>query len=577
MIHKNLIQIINKYIDKNLDPKIKNKIINKLKSPEFSQSLLNKKASLNSKEIKPGDIFFAYPGENSDGRDYIKHALNNGAKLIIYESLNLNSKPNLNSDLILNNNINYIAIPIPNLKNKISLFAKNLYPLNNNTNITAITGTNGKSSTCHYLAQIYNNNKITNIDKTINIITIGTLGYFLYNNNKKKLTNSSHTTPDQLNLWRNIYDFQINYSQINNNLNINTKTNIILEASSHALDNSQKRLEHLPIDTAIFTNFSQDHLDYHKNIDNYFTAKLNLFSKFDTLKYAVIHLDPLLTESQQKLLINTLNTKNIKYYNYAINNISKKNTKQNTKPNINFYFKKIIYNHNGFETILNTPWGEINTDINLYGEFNLANMLGAYITYILQNKVNNIVSAKNSAKILPSITALNGRMMKIKDINHNKIFIDYAHTPDAIKQALKALKSHFPGYNLIILFGCGGDRDRSKRNLMTKAALSYANNLILTNDNPRSESTEQIFNDMIADISLCDEKHIKIIPDREQAILYTLKKHFINKDNRNILLLAGKGHETNITIKNKIIQCDEKEIVSRFFNSQEKHTCYNNN
>lgn len=275
MIHKNLIKIINKYIDKNLDSTIKNRIINKLKSPEFSQYLLNKKASLNSKEIKPGDIFFAYPGEKLDGRDYIKHAFDNGAKLIIYESLNLSAKHNLNSDLILNNFKNHIAIPIQNLKSKISLLAKNFYPINNNINITAITGTNGKSSTCHYLAQIYN--KITNI----NIITIGTLGYYLYNNNIKKIINSSHTTPDQLNLWRNIYDFQIN-----------NNSNIILEASSHALDDSQKRLEHLPIDTAIFTNFSQDHLDYHKNIDNYFAAKLNLFAKFDTLKYAVIHLDP---------------------------------------------------------------------------------------------------------------------------------------------------------------------------------------------------------------------------------------------------------------------------------------------
>ena len=548
-----LLEIFNKLIDHKLDENIKKTLIKKTDN----LNLINNKASLNSKEIKSGDIFFAYPGQLVDGRDYITQALNNGAKYIIYESSDL-TKNQINSNI---NHI-YISIPIPNLKDKLALFAKILYPINSNkiSNITAITGTNGKSSTAHYLALL--DNLINNINNNNNInASIGTLGCYIYNtNNNYKLTNTYHTTPDQLSLWRNIN----NICKIKAN-----KINLVLEASSHALD--QNRLEFIPINTAIFTNFSQDHLDYHKTIDNYFKSKLNLFIKYPELKYAVIHLDPLLTNQQLNLLLNQVsNNKNIKFYTYSISIQNNKNNINNIN-NINnpdFYYSEIKYTNHGFMARLKTPWGEVDlNNINLYGEFNLANILASYITKILHNNIDNIKDAKKISGYLSKITPLNGRMMPVNFNNKsNKIFIDYAHTPDAIKQALTALKQHFPDANIIILFGCGGDRDRSKRHIMVKSALNIANNLILTNDNPRNENPNQIFNDMLLDINLKNSNKIKIIQDREQAIIYALNKYIINNNKTpKILLLAGKGHETSIKIKNKLIICNEQEIINNFF------------
>ena len=533
---------------------------------EDISEIKNSNFHLDSRKVQKDDIFFAYPGETQDGRDFIDQAIKNGARIIFYEDYlppirdphHNGERDNSSLKRIKEITTTYyqppslyekrsdaaishpILIPIKNLKNKIPDLAKNLtkkkHPTlfqNQNTidiQITAVTGTNGKSSICHYISQL------TSTLSNKNTGNIGTLGCYVYshkniNINIEKIKLATHTTPDPLTLWEQIAQLKLKHEI----------SNLAIEASSHAL--TQNRLKHLPVDTAIFSNLSQDHLDYHKTMDKYFAAKLKLFTENKNLKLAVIYLDPNLSKYQLDKLINYLINNKIKYITYSLN----QEPLYNYKPD--FYYSDILPNKNGFKVKLHTPGNIIDLTIPLYGRFNLANILAALISSIYYLDLNPII-LKNS---LEKITHLTGRMMPLAN---KQVFIDYAHTPDAIKKALLALKDHFKDKKITIVFGCGGNRDKAKRPLMTKAALKYADNLILTNDNPRDEDPKDIFYDMTKSFDK-DKFKIKIIPDRESAITFALK----NKKPNEIILLAGKGHETSIKIKDKIINCNESDIV----------------
>ncbi len=528
----------------------------------------NSNFHLDSRKVQKDDVFFAYPGETQDGRDFIDQAIKNGARIIFYEDCSSASEP------MASVAISYpILIPIRNLKNKIPDLAKQLtkkkYPAlfqnqnNIDIQITAVTGTNGKSSICHYISQL------TSAISNKNTGNIGTLGCFVYspkdiNKNIKKLKSATHTTPDPFTLWEQIAQLKLKHEI----------SNLAIEASSHAL--TQNRLKNLPIDTAIFSNLTQDHLDYHKTMDNYFAAKLKLFTENKNLKLAIIYLDSNLSKLQLDKLINYLKNNKIKYITYALNSAPL----YNYSPD--FYYSDILPNKNGFKVKLHTPDNIIDINIPLYGRFNLANILAALISIGKPSTDNErdciksllattapgkliwFFDASNNLNInhdilkksIEKIRPLAGRMIPLKN---KQVFIDYAHTPDAIEKALLALKAHFKDKKITIVFGCGGNRDKAKRPLMTQAALKYADNLILTNDNPRDEDPNNIFYDMTKLFDR-DKFKIKIIPDRESAITFALK----NKKNNEIILLAGKGHETSIKIKDKVISCDESEIVESF-------------
>jgi UDP-N-acetylmuramyl-tripeptide synthetase len=515
----------------------------------------NSNFHLDSRKVQKDDIFFAYPGETQDGRNFIDQAIKNGARIIFYEDCSSANEPMASvaipDAVVANEPMASVAIshprliPIRNLKNKIPDLAKQLtkkkYPAlfqnqnNIDIQITAVTGTNGKSSICHYISQL------TSAISNKNTGNIGTLGCFVYspkdiNKNIKKLKSATHTTPDPFTLWEQISQLKLKHEI----------SNLAIEASSHAL--IQNRLKNLPIDTAIFSNLSQDHLDYHKTMDNYFDAKLKLFTENKNLKLAIIYLDSNLSKPKLNKLINYLINNKIKYITYALS----------SKPLYNyspdFYYSDLLPNKDGFKVKLNTPDNIIDLNIPLYGRFNLANILAALISSIYYLDLNPIILKKIIEKIKP----LAGRMMPLKN---KQVFIDYAHTPDAIEKALLAIKEHFKDKKITIVFGCGGNRDKKKRPLMTQAALKYADNLILTNDNPRDEDPNDIFYDMTKLFNRdINKSKIKIIPDRESAITFALK----NKKNNEIILLAGKGHETSIKIKDKVISCDESEIVESF-------------
>ena len=356
-------------------------------------------------------------------------------------------------------------------------------------NSLAVTGTNGKTSVIWYISQILFYNKIDSK-------TYGTLGYF---NNLKKKENSRLTTPE--------YDvlYQTAFSKKKN------KINYLFEVSSHALD--QNRLKNFPINIAAITNISHDHLDYHKNLKNYRNAKIKLFTKF--LKkdgYAVIN-DKIKESKNIKLKI-----RNNRIVSYG---------KKNSDIFIYYERKKLKLKY------FNINYTLILLDLS---EIELENLSCAIACcYCLNISVNNII------KIIKKITSPPGRLQGIYQKNKNiTVYIDYAHTPDALKKVLinQIKKKQKPN----ILFGCGGDRDKEKRRLMGEIADKFSNKVYITDDNPRNENPKKIRN-MI--INFC-KKAIEI-GDRKKAIIKAIN----DLKNNEILIIAGKGHEKFQIINNK--------------------------
>ena len=345
----------------------------------------------------------------------------------------------------------------------------------------------------------------------ISCASIGTLGFF-YN---KKFKKSNLTTPDNLKI--------LNFLKFIKQHNIN---NAILEASSHGL--VQGRLENLKFKNAIFTNFSQDHLDYHKSMKSYLKAKLILFKKYLTKNSNII-----CDDNVAKLL--------------RKNKISNKNFNLLLQSKKKLPFKLISHNAKSFKTTLKINFNNnIHVvNVNLIGDIQIKNLYQSMIA-AFQNGLKFNLILKSLAKIKP----INGRLNIFK--NYTKIVcLDYAHTPDGLEKAIMTLKSHFKK-NINIVFGCGGDRDSQKRKKMGKIAAKYCKNIILTDDNPRNENPNKI----IGQIYNGSKKGI-LIRNRKMAI-----KKGINLTKPNeILLVAGKGHENYQIIKNKkIFFSDAKEI-----------------
>lgn len=420
-----------------------------------------------SRQVKPGDLFVAVPGINTDGRDYIPDAISKGAAAVLAEAPYVGP-----------------AIIVPNLRQKLPELAAFFYNYPaKNLKLIGITGTNGKTSCSHYTAQI-----LTAAHQPCGVM--GTLGNgMLPNLNPTNLTTSGCCT-----LQRQLAEFSA--------LNVSLVT---IEVSSHALD--QQRLRGLNFDTAVFTNLSQDHLDYHKSMQEYFSAKTRLFTEYN-IKHSVINLDDQVAPELIKLI-----NKSVPVFTYSLSN-----------PQADIYLK---------QDILITPWGSGSLRTQLLGDFNLSNLLACIACCALQGlKLESILA------IIPTLTAVAGRMQKVNttDSTAPLVVIDFAHTPDAIVKSLQALKGYKPN-KLYCVFGCGGDRDRSKRPLMLRAALDNCDQVIITQDNPRNEDPQQIVADMLHGIEHTD--NIKILLDRAAAIQNTIAQASAG----DIIVIAGKGHE----------------------------------
>jgi murE/murF fusion protein len=462
--------------------------------------------SLDSRQTKKNYLFFAVKGSKYNGENYIAKAIRKGAKAVVCDK---------------NCKIKNKKIPIIKVKNirKIIRDACKVFYKIKPKNIIAVTGTNGKSSVAEFYHQIL-------IAQNIPVASLGTLGIKI--NNKKTRTNL--TTLDIISLHRELARIK--------NLGID---NVILEASSHGLE--QGRLDGLNFKTAIFTNLSQDHLDYHKNMKNYLNAKLILFSKLSGKKKNVITDNEILEFSKiQKI---------IKKNNLNIFTIGKKNsTIQFKSVNSNGNFQNISFKYSKTNYQVNIP---------LIGLFQIKNLFMA----ILAIKLSGF-DMKNILNIVKNIKEVNGRLQLVKTTpNQTKIFIDYAHTPAALSAALKALNDHYK-VKPHIVFGCGGERDKEKRSKMANICEKYAEKIYVTDDNPRSENPKSIRKTIMSGFK--KKLIINEIPSRTKAIETAIVKSAPN----SIVLVAGKGHETNQTYGNRIINISDKEIVRNINNKKIK-------
>ncbi len=453
--------------------------------------------SFDTKSIKKNNIFFAIKGNTIDGNKFIPKAIKKGSKIIVTEK-----KVNL-----LQNGILYI-----HAKNIRKLLAETAFKIYNKKpkNLIAVTGTNGKSSVSDFYYQILklNNKKAA---------SIGTLGV----KSKRINLNLSNTTIDPIKL-----------AKILTKLKAQKVENVIMEASSHGL--KQNRLDGLKFNSAIFTNLSQDHLDYHKNLKNYLKAKLYLFENLIQKKGNVIT-DQLIPEF-----------KNIK--KITINKKLKLHTLNDKKNNLELLSHNFKGEGQVFRIKLNSLILDLN--LNLIGKVQLKNVLMA----IIAAKYSG-VSLNKILNTIPKLKSVEGRFEKIGKIkNQSKVILDYAHTPDALKTCLLNLREQFPTKAISVLFGCGGNRDQNKRSKMGKIASDFADSIILTNDNPRFENPQKIRRDIKKGI-----KKKKITETSNRAIAINQAIHNLNSG--DILLVAGKGHEKTQDIGNKKIFFSDRKVI----------------
>jgi murE/murF fusion protein len=453
--------------------------------------------SFNSNQVKKNNIFFAIKGNKIDGNNFISSAISNGAKIIVTEKKINGVK---NGILFIQSN------SIRKLLAEISFKINNKIP----NNIIAVTGTNGKSSIADFYYQILDlNNK--------KVASIGTLGV----KSKKFKKDLSNTTIDPIQLSKILSHLK--------KLNIN---NVIMEASSHGL--SQNRLDGLFFNTGIFTNLSQDHLDYHKNIKNYLKAKLYLFEKL-IRKNGNIITDEKIPEF--KKIKNIAFNKNLRFFSL----LDRKNN-----------FQLLSHQYEGESQLLEIKYNNLihKIKLNLVGKIQLKNVLMAVIASIKSN-----INIKDILNVIPKIKSVEGRFEVVGRIkNKSKVILDYAHTPDALKTCLKNIKEQFPGQKITLVFGCGGNRDQNKRAKMGKIADLFSDKIYLTDDNPRQEQPNKIRKDIKKGIK---KQKIFEFSNRAKAISEAIKQLHTG----DILLVAGKGHERVQEIGVKKFFFSDKKII----------------
>lgn len=445
--------------------------------------------TLDSRQVTSGDLFLALRGANIDASQFIVAAQEAGAAAVIMEGESALGDAK-------------IKIPVfasVNLRQQVGLIADRFYhwPARR-IKLIGITGTNGKTSTSYFLAQT-----LQSLKKKCAVL--GTTGYGLLGN----LQTASHTTPDPLRLRQLLNEF------VQQNIDY-----VSMEVSSHALQ--QERVTNLDFAVAVLTNLSRDHLDYHGNMENYAASKQKLFH-WPNLTHVVLNMDDafgrqLLSEkSGDGIIVYSLDRK-VSDGRFA-----------------KFVFGEILQsNKQGYKLKLVTHQGSAECKLNLLGEFNISNVLA--VTAVLLSLEFQI---EQIAESLIHCQAVPGRMQSFGG-SHGlpTVIVDYAHTPDALEKALQALMAHKTSAGKIwLVFGCGGDRDQGKRPLMGKVAEKFAHHVVLTNDNPRSETDSDIVHDIMAGIT--QSSQVIIMLDRQQAIRYSI----MQAQEDDIVLVAGKGHE----------------------------------
>ena len=455
--------------------------------------------SLDSRSVGQNQAFVAVGGERTHGLNYVAQAEANGATVVLHDGLAEVPATGIP------------AVEIPGLGEQLSALAARYYHApSEHLTVAGVTGTNGKTSVVHFIAQAWQRD-------TGDAGIIGTIGYGPLD----KLKPAAMTTPDPISLQAMLAGC------VEQNLE-----KVAMEVSSHALD--QGRCDDVAFDAAVFTNLSRDHLDYHGSMEAYETAKRRLFTDCKP-RFAIINHD----DPAGKALIRHV-AQSTQVLSYGTNGSTE--------------LRASIMNmdSSGMTISIASPWGGGKLHTGLLGAFNVSNLMATAGTLALLGMPWNRVM--HQIEIMHPVP---GRMQCLGgEVNQPVVVVDYAHTPDALEQALLALRAHLHG-RLVCVFGCGGDRDTGKRPMMARVAESLADRIVLTTDNPRNELPDEIIGDMMT--GLDEPARAAVVADRGEAI----RQAILGSHSGDIVLIAGKGHEAwQETSGKKIPFSDEASVLS---------------
>ncbi len=434
---------------------------------------------VDSRRVRPGDLFVAMPGEIHDGRQFIEQAVANGASAVLAEAPVFGFVDDIPVPLV----------EVPDLRFEVGVLAARFYRHpSERMHVVGITGTNGKTTTSHMMGQL-----TRALGKPCGVI--GTLGATLGD----EVSTGDNTTPDPVSLQRQLAEW-LGQGVLS----------VSMEVSSHAL--VQGRVNGVVFESAVYTNLSHDHLDYHGSMEAYGRAKLRLFAH-DGLRRAIINADDHFAGRVRNAV-----AQGVDVLTYSASGGPADVRVENAE-----------FDAGGVRGELNTPWGKAAFSCPLVGDFNLSNLVAAVTALVLSGE--DLVSVLEAAVDLQPVP---GRMQSVPNTLDLQVIVDYAHSPQALEQVLQALRHHMSGA-LITVFGCGGDRDREKRQIMGRIACTLSDSVVVTSDNPRSESPSQIMQDIETG---CSGRYA-LIEDRAEAIAAAVAM----AEPGDCVLIAGKGHE----------------------------------
>lgn len=463
-----------------------------------------------SRAVRPGDTFIACPGEKLDGRQFIAQAIAQGANAVIYDSHNFA----WNSDWLLPN------LGVADLRHKAGELADAVYGKpSEQLHVVGVTGTNGKTSTSHWIAQALS-------DAGKRCALIGTLG----NGFAGELRPGANTTPDAI----SVHGLFAEYLE-------QGASAVAMEVSSHAL--AQGRVNGVRFDIALLTNLSRDHLDYHGDMDSYAASKRKLFD-WESLKHVVLNLD----DAFGAELAGELSNGAAEIIGYGMTDAA---LQMGERLGLRMVYGRVSeMSARGLSLDIHSSWGGAQLKSSLIGRFNAENLLGVLAVLLVGG-----MKLDAAVQSLARVQAVPGRMQRLGGVEQPTVVIDYAHTPDALEKVLLTLRevnadgdtregcaggcpeAAPPTFRrLICVFGCGGDRDRGKREMMGRVAERFADLSVVTSDNPRSEKPEYVIADIT--VGMTENKH-QIVVERGAAIAQAIARARA----QDTVLIAGKGHE----------------------------------
>lgn len=481
--------------------------------PEQLPAIFVAGLALDNRQIVEGMVFVALQGTQVHGLQYAQAAVDAGAVAVLYEagaSMTPADMPVLSVPLIAVEQLAWVLGDI----------AARFYQHPSQDLFTVgITGTDGKTSVSHFVAEALN--AVSAVDTDANAeqaAVIGTLGI----GKPGALQTATHTTPDAITVQRHLHDLQ--HAGF---------VAVAMEVSSHALD--QGRVNGVEFDVAVLTNLTRDHLDYHKTVEAYAAAKRRLFD-WGSLKAVVVNVD----DAFGRQIADELATRDVQVVAYSASGQAHAGLNANNA----------VFDHNGIHATIDGAWGQGMLHAPLLGRFNLDNVLAALGVLLAKG-----LDLSTALDALRQVRTVPGRMERIEAAD-KLVVVDYAHTPGALESVLQAARVHTQ-HNLVCVFGCGGDRDAGKRPLMAQAAEQYADVIIVTDDNPRSEDADHIFEDIRRGFS--SEAVVVFEHDRAAAIRFAVQQAHPG----DAVLIAGKGHETVQFLHDKQIPFDDRQQAAQ--------------